>query len=106
MGIEVLAGAPFKAYMARLMCASGGLVGIFFAILATDPLRYGPMLPLAGWGLIFTGLICLAGGIRYQLPPIMFCGDLVFCIVTGVLILIFRARAIEEQKPAQAGKGP
>jgi len=55
------------------------------------------MLTLAGGGLIFTGLICLAGGIRYQLPAIMFYGDMIFCIVMGALILIFRARAIGEK---------
>jgi len=101
MGVEVLAAAPFKAYMARLILGTVGLVGIFFAILATDPLRYGPMLPLAGCGLIFMGLICLAGGIRYHLPPIMFYGDMIFCLVFGALILVFRAKALSEQTSAQ-----
>jgi len=89
MGVEVLAAAPFKAYMARLILGTVGLVGIFFAILATDPL------------LIFMGLICLAGGIRYHLPPIMFYGDMIFCLVFGALILVFRAKALSEQTSAQ-----
>lgn len=99
VGIEVSVVAPFKAYIARLTLGCSGLAGIFFVILATDPLRYGPMLPLAGCGLIFMGLICLVGGIRYDLPAVMFYLDMVFGLVGGALILAFRAKALFEQTP-------
>ena len=97
IGIEVPLVAPVSVYITRLLLVCSGLVGIFFMILASDPLRYGPMLPLAGYGLILAGLVCLAYGLRYKLPAIMFAGDVVFSIVAGVLILLFRGRATEEQ---------
>ena len=97
MGVEIAISAPVAAYTTRGILACCGLIGVFFVILAKDPLRYGPMLPLAGCGLILVGLVCLAGGIRYKLPVIMFAGDVIFSIVAGLLILVFRARAIGEQ---------
>lgn len=97
MGIEVPLIAPVSVYVARLLLVCSGLMGIFFMILAADPLRYGPMLPLAGYGFIFAGLVCLAGGIRYDLPFMMFGFDVIFCVVTGKLILVFRRQAFREQ---------
>jgi len=97
LGIDVLSSAPVKAYAVRVMLAGSGLIGIFFAILATDPLRYGPMVPLAGWGLVFIGLICLAAGLRYGLPAIMFAFDAAFSIVFGTLVLLLRAKAVGER---------
>jgi hypothetical protein len=99
IGIELPLIAPVSVYVTRLLLVCSGLIGIFFLILAANPLRYGPMLPLAGYGLILAGLVCLAYGIRYKLHVIMFGGDVVFSIVAGLLILVFRARAIGEQAP-------
>jgi hypothetical protein len=98
MGVEIAISAPVAAYMTRGILVCCGLIGVFFVILAKDPLRYGPMLPLAGYGFIFAGLVCLAGGIRYDLPFIMFGFDVIFCVVAGKLILVFRGRAIGEQR--------
>jgi len=99
MGVEIALAAPVAAYMTRGLLVCCGLIGVFFVILAKDPLRYGPMLPLAGYGLVLTGLVCLAGGIRYKLPVIMFAGDVIFCIVAGLLILLFRTRALGGRSP-------
>jgi len=93
MGVEVSVTEPVAAYVTRVILVCCGLIGVFFVILAKDPLRYGPMLPLAGNGLVLAGLACLAWGMRYRLPFIMFGFDTIFCIVTGVLILLFRGRA-------------
>jgi hypothetical protein len=98
MGVEIAIAAPVAAYMTRAILVGCGLIGVFFVILAKDPLRYGPMLPLAGYGFILAGLVCLAGGIRYDLPFIMFGFDVIFCVVAGKLILVFRGRAIGEQR--------
>jgi hypothetical protein len=100
-GLKVPATAV-TAYITRLCMACFGLMGVFLVILARDPLTYGPMVSLAGYGAIFLGLVCLAWGLRYQFPPLAFYGDVVFCIVAGALILLFQTKAIAEQKTRQA----
>jgi len=97
MGMELPLIAPVSVYVTRLLLVCSGLIGIFFIILAKEPLRYGPMLPLAGCGLILAGLVCLVGGIRYNLPFMMFGFDVIFFVLAGKLILVFRGRALREQ---------
>jgi uncharacterized membrane protein YjjP (DUF1212 family) len=71
-----------------------GMIGIFFTILARNPLKYGAMLLLAAYGLLCYGVFCLAGGIRYGLPVWAYYGDVVFGIVAGILLLVFRKKAL------------
>jgi hypothetical protein len=70
------------------------LTGIFFVILARNPLNYGAMLLLAGYGLICFGIFYLVGGIRYGLPVCIYSQKSIFSAVLGVLILVFRKKAM------------
>jgi uncharacterized membrane protein YjjP (DUF1212 family) len=72
-----------------------GLIGIFFLILARNPLKYGAMLLLAAYGLLCFAVFCLAGGIRYGLPVWIYSGDVIFGAVAGSLLLIFRKKAMQ-----------
>ena len=83
-------------FLARLCLATFGLTGIFFVILARNPLNYGVMLLLAGYGLICFGIFYFVGGIRYGLPVWIYSQKSLFSAVLGVLILIFRKKAISE----------
>ena len=83
-------------YLIRLSLAMTGMVGVFFIVLALDPLRYGAMLSLAGWGLFCYALFCLVGGVRYGLPALAYVGDVVFGFVAGALIVAFRKKAVSE----------
>jgi len=96
--LEVPRVAPFTAYTTRLLQACLGLVGVFLVILATDPLRYRPMLALAGYGGIVLGLVFLVWGVRYGLPAIAFYAKVICWVIVGALILVFRTRAIEEER--------
>ena len=78
-----------------------GLTGIFFLLLALNPLQYGAMLSLGGYGLVFIGLVALVWGIYYGFPAWVWVGDVVLCWILGVLILFFKSKAGEE-KPAPA----
>jgi hypothetical protein len=70
------------------------MIGIFFAILARNPLKYGAMLLLASYGLVIYGIFSLVAGIRYRLPVWIYANDVIFGVVAGVLLLIFRKKAI------------
>lgn len=94
-GVQPPIAAPITVYIIRLCLAITGLIGVFFIILALNPLKYDSMLLLAAYGLLCYGLFCLAGGIRYTLPARIYAGDIIFSFVAGILILIFRKKAIQ-----------
>jgi len=75
--------------------AISGMIGIFFVILAQNPPKYGAMLLLAAYGLLCFAVFCLVGGIRYGLPVWAYSGDVIFGVVTGVLILVLRKKATQ-----------
>ncbi len=92
-------------YMARVCQAMAGLVGVFLVILAQDPLKYGPMVLLAGYGDLFLALTVLVWGSRYGLPPLMVWLGTAAMVIIGVLILVFRGKAIQEQGAPQEQQG-
>jgi hypothetical protein len=71
------------------------MIGVFFVILARNPLKYGAMLLLAAYGLLLFGVLILMGSLRYKLPFITYIVDVIFCFITGALILFFRKEAIQ-----------
>jgi len=89
------AAEPITVFMFRLCLATFGIIGIFFVLLALNPLKYGAMLLLAAYGLLCYGVFSLVGGIRYVLPVWMYAGDVIFGVIGGVLIPIFRQKAIQ-----------
>ena len=93
-GIQPPTAEPTTVFLVRLFLATFGIMGIFFVLLALNPLNYGAMLLLVGYGLICFGIFSLVGGIRYGLPVWYFSQDSIFCTVVGVLLLIFRKKAI------------
>ncbi len=87
-----------EKYVVRIAMAAFGMIGVFFLILARDPLKYGIMLSLAGYGLLVFGLICLVWGIYYRLtgfPWWSWLGDVLFCLITGGLIVYFKGKEQE-----------
>ncbi len=93
-GAEPPTPDAITVYVFRLFMAMLGLFGIFFVILAREPLKYGAMLQLAAYGLLAFGVFCLVGGIKYPIPLATYIGDVVFGVVAGVLLLVFRRRAM------------
>ncbi len=65
VGLQPPVAEPITVFMFRLCLAIFGMIGIFFVILARNPLKYGAMLLLAAYGLLFYGVFNLVGGIRY-----------------------------------------
>ncbi len=94
-GIQTPIALPLTVFMYRLCSAIFGIIGIFFVILARNPLKYGGMLLLAAYGLVGYGIFSLVAGIRYELPVWTYSGDVIFGVVAGVLLLIFRKKAMQ-----------
>ncbi|MGA1871898.1 MAG: hypothetical protein ACMUJM_25540 [bacterium] len=95
VGIQSPAAEAITVFMLRLSLVIFGIIGVFFAILARNPLKYGVMLPLAAYGLVGYGIFSLVAGMRYGLPVWAYSGDVIFGVVAGVLVLIFRKKAIQ-----------
>jgi len=94
-GIQPPGNEPATIYMFRLGFMAYGMMGVFFGILATNPLKYGVMLPFAACFLICYSLFRLVGGLLYQYPVWHYIGDFIIGIVFGILILILRKRALK-----------
>jgi len=88
-GIENLPDSPLFLYMLRSMCATYVGIGIFFTILALRPLAYGVLVPLSALFLIFVGAVCGVTGFLVKMPFKWYAGDLLSCVLLGLLILIF-----------------
>ena len=103
-GVQIPAAEPWIVFWVRILFTTYGMIGVFFVILAQNPLKYGSMLPLAAYGLLLLGILELIGSIRYALPLITFIVDVIFCFIIGILILIYRREAINEELKIQSFK--
>ena len=92
-GIESLPDSPVFMYAARLMSATYALVGVFFVILALDPMKYGVLVPFSGVASVLLGIVCAIVGLITKMPNLWFLCDSLSCVVLGVLILAFWQRA-------------
>ncbi len=88
-GIESFPDSPQFMYAVRLMSGTYAAVGVFFVILALDPMKYGVMVPFSGVGAVFVGVVCAIAGLLAAMPLWWFLGDSLSCLVLGVLILVF-----------------
>ena len=92
-GIESLPDSPQFMYAVRLMSGTYAAVGVFFIILALQPMKYGVMVPFSGLGAVFVGVVCAIAGLLSEMPLWWFMGDSLSCLVLGVLILVFWQQA-------------
>jgi hypothetical protein len=101
-GIESLSGSPLGTYMVRVMSATYVAIGVFFIMLAFDPMKYGVIVPFSGIVSVFLGVVCGITGPMVGMPTKWFLGDTLSCLVLGVLILVFWQKAKKAVK-RQAG---
>ena len=97
-GVEPIPDIPAAMYFVRIACGVFGLIGIYFIILARNPLTHGPMLNLGAYGLIFFGLLALILGLSLEISPLVFLGDAVFGIVLGIFIAVLSSKARKDPK--------
>lgn len=92
-GIESLSDSPLVMYCIRTMAATFAGIGVYFIILASDPVKYGVLVPFSGSVMVFIGLVCAVTGMMVKMPLMWVMGDSLSCLVLGVLILVFWRRA-------------
>ncbi len=76
-------------YGLRVVSAMCVGVGVFFVILALDPMKYGVLVPFSGLAAVFLGVVCAITGLAVGMPFWWFLGDSASCTVLGVLIFVF-----------------
>jgi len=92
-GLQAPPEHPVCLYCTRVYTLAFALIGIFFLVLASDPLRYRPMLVLAVCGLFLTAVAALVAGRLTGMQPLWYLADAVSCAVAAALILAFWPRA-------------
>jgi hypothetical protein len=92
-GIESLPDSPLIMYAIRTVSATFIGIGVFFFILAMNPMKYGVMVPFSGLVAVFIGVVCVITGLAVGMPAPWFLGDSLSCAVPGVLILAFWRQA-------------
>ncbi len=96
-GIESLSGPPMATYAIRVTSAMCVGIGVFFIILALNPIKYGVIVPFSGITSVLLGVVCGITGPAVGMPAKWFLGDSLSCLVLGVLILVFWQRARRSQ---------
>lgn len=92
-GIETIPDSPLIMYAIRTAAATFVGIGVFFIILALNPMKYGVMVSFSGLCSIFVGLVCGISGQIIGMPVIWYLSDTLSCLVLGVLILLFWQKA-------------
>jgi hypothetical protein len=95
-GVEPIPDVAAIQYFTRIVFGVFGMIGIFFIILARNPLVYGLMIKLGGYGLITFGLLALILGVVLNITFSVFLGDAIFGIIFGIAILLFSSKAKKE----------
>ncbi|MBI5207756.1 MAG: hypothetical protein HY934_08190 [Candidatus Firestonebacteria bacterium] len=96
-GQNPIPNIPTAVSLFRISCGIFGLIGVFFIILALNPLNYGPMLSLGAYGLILFGLLCLINGIILKISPVFYTLKPLFSLILGSIIIIFYKRVMSSE---------
>lgn len=92
-GLEKLPESPLIMYAIRTTAATYVGIGLFFILLATQPLKYGKLVPFSAAALVCIGAVCMVAGATEQMPTVWYLSDSLSCAVLGLLILVFWQRA-------------
>jgi hypothetical protein len=92
-GLEPIPNDQLIMYIFRVSCGIYGLIGVYFIILARNPLGCGPMLDLGAYGLAIFGLLSLVIGLSLKISPIVFAGDAVSGLILGIVIIVLSFKA-------------
>jgi hypothetical protein len=97
-GVESLPDLPLFLYTSRRTSAVWAALGVFFIILAQNPMKYGAMVPFSGLAIVFVGMVCWVTGLAVEIPPRWILGDSMSCVVLGTFIFAFWRRTVKLQQ--------
>jgi hypothetical protein len=83
-----LLSEPMFEYWLRMASSTFTLIGVGFLILAIRPDQFAKALPFAGGFMLINGIILLIHVINLPLPLTPILGDVLFCLIGGVGILL------------------
>ncbi len=78
--------SPITVYMFRAMSVTYAWAGFLFLLAATNPPKYLVLIRTLALASICTGLACILVGSKLDLPPLVYWGDGVSCLLAGILI--------------------
>ena len=76
-------------YTLRVVSGMSVVPGVFYIILALQPMNYGVQEPFSGLASVFLGVVCGIAGLLAGMPLWWFLGDFLYCTVVGILIVVF-----------------
>lgn len=92
---------PMYDYWLRMASSVFTLIGLAYLILAIWPRKFAMTLPFAGAFMVIEGMILLAHGLRLALPATPFGGDVAFCLIGGIGILLCMGAVRDTAKKQQ-----
>lgn len=97
LGAKPIPYDPMLDYWLRMASGAFALVGTGYLLLAIFPRKFAAILPWFGWLMIGEGLVLLVHGLRLQLGPFPFYGDVSACFAGGAGILSLRRSVISSE---------
>jgi len=95
MGAKPIAYDPMLDYWLRMISGAFTLIGLWYLVLALWPRKFAAAIPWFGWVMVLEGVVLLVSGLRLDIGPFPFYGDVSACLIlgAGILILSRAARA-------------
>lgn len=87
LGADPVAYDKMLDYWLRMASGAFALIGCLYLLPALRPLRFCTWIPWLGLFALLEGMILLIHGLRLDLRPWPFYGDVAACLVSGVGIL-------------------
>lgn len=97
LGAQPIAYDPMLDYWLRMASGAFALVGTGYLLLAIYPRKFAAILAWFGWIMVLEGLVLLVHGLRLDLPPFPFVGDVSASLLGGFGILALRKSATGNQ---------
>lgn len=88
LGAKIVPQDPMLDYWLRMASGAFGLIGCLYLILMISPKRFAAMIPWMGALGLMEGVILLWHGLRLDLRPWPFYGDVAACLVSGGGVLL------------------
>jgi hypothetical protein len=96
LGVHPIAYDRMLDYWLRMGAGAFALIGCWYFVLMLWPHKFYAAIPWFGGLMLIEGVILLAHGLRLQLPPFPFYGDISACFVGGGAILYLARHARPE----------